>query len=167
MPGHVRHALNVDRQLSAAAGELMNQYFGCVDLGDFEGAAACFTPGASSEYGGLKLPDGRAAIVEFLRGALGTAVSSRHIGTSVLAERTSATTGRSETAAVVLAVRVADTEPELHIRGIRYSDELVRFDGEWLISKRVHRGEWAAVSDVSVLGHPEFTREADGSLRRR
>ncbi len=160
--------LMVDRDLSAKAGQLMNQYFGCLDLWDFEGAAACFTADASSEYGGLKLERGRAAIVEFLRGALGSALSSRHAGTSVVAERTSDTTARCETAAVVHIVRVIDGEPpQLHIRGVRYSDELVLVDGEWLIGKRVHRGEWAAVHDVTVLDEPEFRRGADGSLQRR
>ena len=145
----------------------MNQYFGRLDLRDFEGAAACFTADASSEYGGLELERGRGAIVEFLRGALGSALSSRHATTSVLAERTSDTTAQCETAAVVHIVRAIGGEsPQLHIRGVRYSDELVLADGEWLIGKRVHRGEWAAVHDVTVLDEPEFRRGADGSLRR-
>ena len=159
--------LTVDRDLSAQAGQLMNQYFGCLDLRDFEGVAACFTADASSEYGGLKLERGRAAIVEFLQGAIGPALSSRHGATSVLAERTSGTTARCETAAVVYVVRAADGEsPRLHIRGLRYSDELVLVDGEWLIGARVHRGEWAAVHDVTVLAGPEFRRGSDGSLQR-
>jgi hypothetical protein len=157
-----------DRLFTAEISWLMSEYFRCVDAHDFVGASNCFTTAVTSEFGGMKLDDGRSAIAEFLQGAMGHALSSRHYATSVTAEQVSDRTARSETAALVFAVRSADAaEPELQIRGVRYIDDLELVDGDWLISNRVHRGEWAARTDVTVLSNPEFTRTDDGSMRRQ
>jgi len=140
-----------ERLFTAEISWLMSEYFRCVDAHDFAGASNCFTAGVTSEFGGLKLDDGRPAIADFLQGAMGDALGSRHYATSVTAEQTSERTARAETAALVFAVRSADAaDPELQIRGVRYIDDLELVDGDWLISNRVHRGEWAARTDVST-----------------
>lgn len=138
------------QQLSdrAAIGDVIVRYALAYDNHDDDMLASCFTDDAKAEYaGGLKIEGGGRAIAEFLRNLGNSATRpgpmARHFITNIVID----VDGDDATASsygVAYRPGPESTAP-VNIRGLRYSDRLVRDrDGEWRIASRVHTADWQA-----------------------
>ena len=120
---------------------LKARYMRAVDTKDWELLAASFAPNARSVYSGGKFAyEGRDAILEFLRGALGsTEIATMHQAHTPDIEITGETTARGTWYFEDVVINPKTTTAHsaggtvLHGTGI-YSDEYVKIDGEWKIS---------------------------------
>ena len=112
---------------------LKYKYLRCLDQKLWEEIRGCFTPDARCSYSGGKYAfDGRDAIVEFLRKAMGApSFYSSHRVHHPEIEFTSPTTA---TATWALEDQVIETKAQITIRGAAfYRDEYVKQGGAWLI----------------------------------
>ncbi len=112
---------------------LKYKYLRCLDLKLWDELAECFVENATSAYGGGKYSyEGREAILEFLRDAMGadTFHSSHQVHHPEI-DFTSETSARGVWA---LEDVVIDMKWEITIRGAAfYEDEYVKRDGVWKI----------------------------------
>jgi hypothetical protein len=141
-------------EMTTAAARLMNDYFFGLDDRDLEKAVACFTDEVESSYGGIDLPPGRDAVIEYLRGALGGVRSTRHLATSSRQVLTK-DGGRVKTHAIAYVVLGHGDTGKAQIRGISYDDELVKSAAGWLVARRVHSVEWSITSSVTFISSGE------------
>ena len=112
--------------------QLKYRYMRCLDLKRWDEIATCFSEDATSAYSGGKYAyEGRDAIVEFFRGAMGPEmVTSHHVHHPEIA-LTSATTA---TGTWSLEDTVIHTTHDFTLRGAAfYRDDYVKVDGEWKI----------------------------------
>jgi hypothetical protein len=135
---------------------LKYRYWRCLDQKRWEELGTCFTEDATVSYGaGRYRFAGRAAIIDFLRDALGAASGSVgvHHGHHPEIELTGPTTARGSWA---LYNYLFNTRQH---RGVReaayYEDEYVKVDGEWKIR---HTG-------YTYVFHEEWSRADTPSLR--
>jgi hypothetical protein len=124
----------------AAIRDLMLRYAAGLDRRDFAMVRACFTEDVQAEYSGRVLDPGVDAIIAYVSG-LTELRASMHVVANVLVELRGGTAS-SETYTVAYLVDARDGDEVIHVRGLRYRDELVREDGGWLIRRRVHTPEW-------------------------
>jgi hypothetical protein len=114
---------------------LKYRYLRSLDLKQWDELGACLTDDCKSAYGdGHFSFDGRAAIVAFLKDALGpaTRITSHRVHQPEI-DFTSSTTA---TGIWALDDVVIETEAKLTIRGAAfYHDEYVKLGGEWKIAK--------------------------------
>ena len=123
----------VDLHELEAIKRLKYKYLRCLDQKLWDEIGTCFTPDASCSYSGGKYAfDGRDAIVDFLRKAMGApSFYSSHRVHHPEIEFTSATTARATWA---LEDEVIETKAQITIRGAAfYHDEYVKQDGVWRI----------------------------------
>ena len=114
-----------------------------LDGRDFDRAADCFAEDAEATYAGVEVPGGRPAIRAWLEANSEFAASTHLLATPVVelhGER-----ARAVTSAVAFLIRERDGALRLHTRELRYTDTLVRRDGAWRITRRVHEALWEAV----------------------
>ena len=112
---------------------LKYKYLRCLDQKLWDEIGSCFTADASCSYSGGKYAfDGRAAIVDFLRNAMGAA--SFHSSHRVHHPEIEFTSPTTATATWALEDEVIETKARLTIRGAAfYHDEYVKSGGAWLI----------------------------------
>ncbi len=123
----------VDLHDLEAIKRLKYKYLRCLDQKLWDEIGSCFTPDATCSYSGGKYAfDGREAIVDFLRKAMGApSFYSSHRVHHPEIEFTSATTARATWA---LEDEVIETKAQITIRGAAfYHDEYVKVDGAWRI----------------------------------
>ncbi len=123
--------------------DLAARYARCIDAGDLEGVLSCFTEDAEAEYGATRL-HGSEDLRRFFVAAFEALVGPRHPSTHLLGGveiELDGDTARTETTAVAFLTREPDL---LLLRGLRYSDELVRREDGWRIARRRHRSLWQA-----------------------
>ena len=108
------------------------RYMRCLDLKRWDEIATCFTEDATSSYsGGQYSYQGRDAIVDFFRGAMGPEMISSHHVHQPEIELTSATTA---TGTWALEDTVIHTQHDFTLRGAAfYRDEYKKVGGEWKI----------------------------------
>jgi hypothetical protein len=125
----------LDLQELEAIKRLKYRYLRCLDLKQWDELGTCLTDDCKSAYGdGHFSFDGRAAIVAFLKDALGPATRiTSHRCHQPEIDFTSPTTA---TGTWALEDVVIETEAKLTIRGAAfYHDEYVKLGGEWKIAK--------------------------------
>jgi len=123
----------VDLHELEAIKRLKYKYLRCLDQKLWDEIGTCFTPDASCSYSGGKYAfDGRDAIVDFLRKAMGApSFYSSHRVHHPEIEFSSETTARATWA---LEDEVIETKAQITIRGAAfYHDEYVKVGGAWLI----------------------------------
>ena len=123
----------VDLHDLEAIKRLKYKYLRCLDQKLWDEIGSCFTADATCSYSGGKYAfDGRDAIVDFLRKAMGApSFYSSHRVHHPEIEFTSATAAHATWA---LEDEVIETKAQITIRGAAfYHDEYVRIDGEWKI----------------------------------
>ncbi len=141
-----------------AVRERMEQYCACLDRRDFDGVAACFTDGCEASFGaGTSDADplvGGKAIADWLR-VLDNYRESVH-AVSHLSVSLDADGADVTSLLVATLIGGAERSGRAYIRGIRYTDRMVRQDGGWLISRRKHQPLWQyeALSQVPALPEP-------------
>jgi uncharacterized protein (TIGR02246 family) len=116
------------------------RYAQALDDRDFDAVAACFTPDAQVTYSGVTLEPGREAIVAYLQG-LRSLIATTHI-MSVPVIELDGYRAHVETSGLAFLVVPTAGDPVVRTRGLRYADEFVLQDGQWLIAERVHRCDW-------------------------
>jgi bile-acid 7alpha-dehydratase len=123
----------IDLHELEAIKRLKYKYLRCLDQKLWDEIGSCFTPDASCSYSGGKYAfDGREAIVDFLRKAMGApSFYSSHRVHHPEIELTSDSSARATWA---LEDQVIETKAQITIRGAAfYHDEYVKQDGVWLI----------------------------------
>jgi hypothetical protein len=126
----------------AAIRELMLRYAAGLDRRDFAMVRDCFTTDARAEYSGRVLEPGVDAIIAHVSG-IAALRCSMHVVANVLIElRGDEAESETYTYTVAYLAEARDGTEMIHVRGLRYRDELVR-DPErgWLIRRRVHTPE--------------------------
>ena len=114
---------------------LKYRYLRCLDQKRWDELADCFTADARSSYGGGRYAfEGRDAIMEFLRKAMGApSFLSSHRAHHPEIDFTSAT---SATGTWALEDTVIETRAGITIRGAAfYTDEYLKTDGRWKIQR--------------------------------
>jgi hypothetical protein len=127
-------------------------YFRHLDLKQWDEIRELFTDDATAAYGGGAYAfDGRDAIVEFFRKAMGrTSFLSSHKAHHPEIEITSQNTA---TGVWALEDIVIDLQWELDIRGAAfYEDEYLKVDGVWKISRTAYKRVYEEIS--SRAGRP-------------
>ena len=125
--------------------DVIFRYAHCVDDGDVAGVVDCFSDEADAGFeGGAVQVRGRSQLTDFYRRALldpqhGASDASTHLMSDVLFEPHPDGAG-VETQAVVFRVYLARNTTVL--RGLRYSDVLVKKSGSWRIRDRRHQLIW-------------------------
>ena len=121
---------------------MTQRYSRAVDARDIDAVAALFHPDASVDGARGSLPI--KAYIEGMRNAPPMFESGMHVlGDPLIDVDPGADTARMDTYAVVYQFRPADSaEPDL-VLGIRYLDDMVRHDGQWLIHHRQALNLWA------------------------
>ncbi|MCG8590870.1 MAG: nuclear transport factor 2 family protein [Proteobacteria bacterium] len=115
--------------------QLKYKYMRCLDTKRWDEIAECFTPDAEAAYSGGKYSfEGRDAIVQFLRDAMGSdSFLSSH---QVHHPEIRFTSDTEATGTWALQDVVIDQRFEITIRGAAfYEDEYVCVDGEWKIRR--------------------------------
>jgi uncharacterized protein (TIGR02246 family) len=121
--------------------EVMTRYSRGIDRRDFDMVAGCFTADAEAEYSGNVLPKGVDAIVAYIRRIAHLPRSTHFMGDTLI--DVDGDTADAETYAIAYLVDgEVGSGAQVHTRGLRYRDMLVRQDGRWLIHKRVHTADW-------------------------
>lgn len=127
---------------------VIHRYFIALDDRDFDAVAGCFAGDATAIYGGEPLPSGSAAITAELRARMARLGPTMHFaGTSVI--EVEADGARAVTYAVAYVTDAGSAgAAQMRVRGLRYTDRLVREGGRWKIAEREHALIWA--SEVPV-----------------
>ena len=143
-----------DWQNLEAIKRLKYKYLRCLDLKRWDELAECFSEDATSAYSGGKFAfEGRDAIMEFLRKAMGAdSFLSSHTVHHPEIEFTSKTTA---TGTWALRDVVIETNADIVIRGAAfYEDEYVKQNGKWKIKSTGYRRTYEEVwnrNDVPSL----------------
>jgi hypothetical protein len=133
---------------------LKYRYLRCLDQKAWGELETCFDPSATASYGGGAYAfEGRAAIMDFLRTAMGptTMLTSHHCHHPEID-----LIGPAEAAATwALADRVILTDLDLTIEGAAfYEDRYQKVDGTWLITHTGYRRTYEVIyPQSSVAGH--------------
>lgn len=139
---------------------LKYRYVRSLDLKQWDDLGACLTEDCRSAYGdGHFSFDGRAAILGFLKDALGpfTRITSHRVHQPEI-ELTSATTA---TGTWALDDIVIETEAKLTIRGAAfYHDEYVKLGGEWKIAKTGYKRIYEETESRTDIPSLRLTRNA-------
>ena len=117
--------------------ELVARYARALDTRDWEALTQCFTADAQAEFSGVRLEPGADAIVRHLR-QLESVTASTHLTGNVLIDFDADGALVESQALVHLAL-----DQGVRVRGVFYSDRLVRVDGGWRIQERRHRAGWS------------------------
>lgn len=145
--------------------EHLERYCACLDARDFEGVAACFTHDAEAAFGsGVGDADplvGGKAIADWLR-VLDNYRESIHAVSHVTVAFDGA---EADVGSLLVATLIGGPERSgrAYVRGIRYTDRMVRRDGGWLIRRRRHRPLWQYEALSQVPGLPEPPRTGAAS----
>ena len=123
--------------------EVLVRYASAVDRRDWDAVGQCFAADARATYAGNLVGPGRAAIVDFVRGATDS-IASTHLvgGVTIEVEGDRASTDQTALACHHLP------GGKVRFRGLRYIDRLARRDGAWQIVERVHQPAWTAEADA-------------------
>ena len=149
-----------DLQEMEAIKRLKYRYIRTLDMKLWDELGECLTEDCRSAYGdGHFSFDGRAAIVSFLKDALGptTRISSHRVHQPEI-ELTSPTTA---TGVWALDDVVIETEAKLTIRGAAfYHDEYVKIGGEWKIAKTGYKRVYEEMESRTDTPSLALTRHA-------
>ena len=117
-------------------------YSRAIDARDFDRVAALFHPDATID--GARGSMAATAWVEGLRAAPSAFAQSMHVlGDPLIDLAPGADEATMDTYATVYQLRdQGEVDPEL-LLGIRYTDDVVRHDGRWLISRRTSTMLWS------------------------
>lgn len=135
----------MDLQELEAIKRLKYRYLRCLDQKLWDELADCFTADARSSYGGGRYAfEGRDAIMDFLRKAMGApSFLSSHRAHHPEIELTGPDTA---TGVWALEDTVIETRAAITIRGAAfYTDEYVKVDGAWKIRFTGYRRTWEEV----------------------
>lgn len=133
----------------AAITDVLYRYALGIDTGDRAAVVACFAPDARLDFLGLEVLEGdevRAMFEGRRQGVraidLDALHTSTHLMGNVLVDLIDRDTAHAETSAVAYLVGERSGEPAALVRGLRYSDDLIRVNDQWLIRNRVQRLQW-------------------------
>ena len=116
--------------------DVVKRYASAVDDKDWSRLESCFTQDAVGNYIGMARLEGSSAIVEWVASKVRNARSTMHLMSNieVVVEGTRARSRCYGTAFLVFSSAPGEL---LATRGIVYTDELVRADGEWRIGASI------------------------------
>ncbi len=132
----------------AAIRDLMIRYAAGLDRRDFDLVASTFTQDALAVYSGVAVGPGIDKIIAHVRGLQNSKRSTHHMGHQTV--EVNGDQAKSETYATAHVVFTSDGKDMLRTRGLRYVDDLVRVDGNWLVASRQHVVDWERSEPVDV-----------------
>ena len=128
--------------------DVMMRYAASLDVLDWDGVAACFTKDAHSVYNGADLGDGVDKILAYIKGLANMKVTTHFMGNQLIEVK--GDSASMETYCVAYLGSKRDGKDVMVIRGLRYIDQLVRQNGNWLISDRIHTCDWMREDTVVI-----------------
>lgn len=137
----------------AAIRRVLERYYSCIDRRDWDGLAECFTVDVQATYNshGVEPLDSLPMLTERLKNVL------RFFASNHVMSNTCITVMGEEAEAVTLTIahliKSPDAGSEVLVRGIRYDDRLVRRDGLWKISRRMHMPLWQYRTETTRVGY--------------
>ena len=137
--------------------DVMMRYATALDTLDWDGVAACFTKDAHSVHSGNDLGHGVDKILAYIQGLANMKVTTHFMGNQLIDVK--GDTASMETYCVAYLASERDGKDVIVIRGLRYIDQLLRQDGRWLISDRIHTCDWMR-EDAVVIPSDANSRSA-------
>jgi ketosteroid isomerase-like protein len=116
-------------------------YADAVDRRRYDLLERCFTDDATAQYAGTDVDPGAKAIVEFIRRALTSKVSTHFVSNVNI--NIDGDVATSDSVTIACHVQGVDGASTLLIRSVRYLDRLERRGSRWLIARRMHIPSWA------------------------
>jgi hypothetical protein len=126
--------------------QVINRYATAVDSVDLDLLRTCFTDDVQAGYMGRAIEPGIEAIVATIAPLANMTGTIHNLGPVHAAVE--GDTARASAGCLVLAVTGGD-EPRGVLRGVKYSFDLVRRDGDWLIRRLWHDVLWATAAPRS------------------
>ena len=127
--------------------DLHVRYFEAVDTGDQDLVRTCFTHDVVAHYHGRPTVYGVDALVQsqpcWPKQASGEWKISTHFMGNLNYRTLEPSVAETETHAFALLVLTTPPPDHLAMRSLRYIDKLVRVDGAWRISERLHTLDWS------------------------
>lgn len=143
----------------------IGRYFYALDAKDRPVLESCFTQDVEVQYhtgtAGQFVQNGSHDIVNYLIGNMGNYKVRTHVGanTHVVVDGDTAT-------AVTHAVATLVKGERMVVRGLRYSDDLARIEGEWRIRRRKHAPLWQYTTQPSEPDVPAPALELSAAQRQ-
>jgi hypothetical protein len=147
----------VDR---AAIRDVMTRYARGLDRRDFDLVASCFAKDATASFSGEKLAPGVEAIIEYVQ-AIRSVPTTMHFMGDMLIDF-DGETAQVETYATVFVVE-SKAADGVQLRGLRYTDRLIRQGGGWVIADRVHCVDWTGAAAPYPASWPDSRAVEQGS----
>ncbi|MFC0527706.1 nuclear transport factor 2 family protein [Phytohabitans kaempferiae] len=135
--------------------DVVARYFSAVDRRDWPRLRSCFTEDVEGVYEGVRVAGGVEAIMAFFEGRSAhrfpLEIVNLRVATHFMGNHIAVVDGdraSAETYALAHLVDEPPSGPRMRTRGLRYLDELVKVDGQWLIRRREHVLDWMRLDDV-------------------
>jgi uncharacterized protein (TIGR02246 family) len=140
----------LDRQ---AICDLLHRYAAGLDRRRPDLVASCFTPDVEAEYAGERLTGGRDGILAYTGVRTAATYSTMHFVTNVDVTFDGPDAARAVSYGLVALHEAGpDGRDRVRLRGIEYTDDLVRTDGGgWLIRRRRHAPCWESVTEPTAM----------------
>jgi hypothetical protein len=160
------HQYLLDR---AAIHDLHVRYFEGVDTGDKERVRRCFASDVVAHYHGRATVHGVDALIEsqpcWPKQASGEWKISTHFMGNLNFKLLDREVAETETHAFAFLVLTTSPPDRVAMRSLRYLDKLVRADGTWLISERLHTLDWSC-EVPTTFATPLAARKSARPLRQ-
>lgn len=156
-----RWSFCVDRELQLtldriAIRGILEKYCSSIDARDFETLASCFTDDCSAQFSvsadETVTAVGGQGVAQFCRAILNFRHSVHAISHAVINVEGDKATSKS----LLIATLIYGSERggRAFVRGVRYTDTLLRAGGNWLIDCRSHQGLWQFDAPSQMPGLP-------------
>ena len=131
----------------AAIHDVHVRYFQGIDLGRQDQVRSCFTDDIQAHYDGRASVRGIDALIESIpawaKQASGEWKISTHFMGNLNFKKLEGDVAETETNAFAFLVLTGGPTDQVAMRSLRYLDRLLRADGCWRISERLHTLDWS------------------------
>lgn len=132
--------------------DLLHRYATGLDLRRPDLVGSCFTADVEAEYAGERLTGGRDGILAYTGVRTDATYSTTHFITNIVVEFTGPDDARAVSYGLVaLHESGPDGADRVRLRGIEYTDDLVRAGDGWLIRRRRHAPIWESVAAPTAM----------------
>lgn len=132
--------------------DVLHRYAAGLDRRDPGLVASCFTADVEAEYAGERLTGGRDGVLAYTGVRTAATRSTMHFVTNIVVTFDGPDAARAVSYGLVALHETGpDGRDRVRLRGIEYTDDLVRTGGGWLIRRRRHAPCWESVTEPTAM----------------